>query len=385
MTTAIMHRLPDQARKRLDEMLEAFADAAPYQVGYPANQSMDYSDLLPFLDFSANNIGDPFQNSNFRANTHEIEREVIQTFADLMHLDQEDAWGYVTSGGTEGNMYGLYMARELLPDGTVYFSQDTHYSVVKLLSILNMRSVMIRSQQNGEMDYDDLRESLRVNPDTPPIIVATIGTTMKGAVDNLGTIRTILRDLNIDRSYIHAEHAAPERDDPPLRPRPPAPWVRRRDRQHRNKRPQAHRRPCALRGRPHQKGLRGTHRQSHRTGRDPGHHHRRLPERPVPPHHLVRLPEIRDRRLPANRQRDAGHRGVRRPTFQPSRPSPRGKTRIPPPWSSRSPRTRSSGNGMIASQDDIAHIITMPHVTQRMIDDLVDDCVREQQPVTQQA
>ena len=39
----------------------------------------------------------------------------------------------------------------------------------------------------------------------------------------------------------------------------------------------------------------------------------------------------------------------------------------------------------IASQDDVAHIITMPHVTQRMIDDLVDDCVREQQPVTQQA
>ena len=54
---------------------------------------------------------------------------------------------------------------------------------------------MIRSLDNGEIDYEDLRESLRVNPHTPPIIVANIGTTMKGAIDNLDTIRKILAGL----------------------------------------------------------------------------------------------------------------------------------------------------------------------------------------------
>ena len=85
-----------------------------------------------------------------------------------MRLDREEAWGYVTSGGTEGNMYGLYMGRETFPEGTVYFSQDTHYSVVKLLRLLNIRNVMIRSQDNGEMDYLDLRRPCGGTRTLPP-------------------------------------------------------------------------------------------------------------------------------------------------------------------------------------------------------------------------
>ena len=38
-------------------------------------------------------------------------------------------------------MYGLYLGRELFPDGVVYFSQDTHYSVVKILSVLKARNI----------------------------------------------------------------------------------------------------------------------------------------------------------------------------------------------------------------------------------------------------
>ena len=104
-------------------------------------------------------------------------------------------------------MYGLYMGRELFPTGTVYFSQDTHHSVVKLLRLLNIRNVMIRSQDNGEMDYLDLRETVRRDPDTPPIIVANIGTTMKGAVDDLNIIRDVMDGLQVQNFYVHADAA----------------------------------------------------------------------------------------------------------------------------------------------------------------------------------
>ena len=43
-------------------------------------------------------------------------------------------------------MYGLYMGRETFPEGIVYFSQDTHYSVVKILRLLKARNIMIKSQ-----------------------------------------------------------------------------------------------------------------------------------------------------------------------------------------------------------------------------------------------
>ena len=194
-------------RAHLDALKRDFGELAQRQVGYPCNQSFDFSELTPFLEYTLNNVGDPFHDSNFRSNTHEIEREVIARFASLMHLEQEQAWGYVTSGGTEGNMYGIYMGRELFPDGVVYFSQDTHYSVLKILRVLNVRNIMIKSQENGEIDYEDLRETIRIHRDAPVIFMANIGSTMKGAVDDVQKVRGILDDLAITNAYIHADAA----------------------------------------------------------------------------------------------------------------------------------------------------------------------------------
>ena len=73
----------------------------------------------------------------------------------------------------------------MFPEGVVYFSQDTHYSVVKILCVLKARNIMIKSRDNGEIDYDDLRETIRINRDVPVIFLANIGTTMKGAVDDV--------------------------------------------------------------------------------------------------------------------------------------------------------------------------------------------------------
>ncbi|CAI8044086.1 Histidine decarboxylase, partial [Geodia barretti] len=196
-----------QTQERLNGLLRDFESLKLQQVGYPCNQNFDYSALLPFLSYCPNNVGDPFHDSNFRSNTHEMEREVVGLFADMMHLSRDDAWGYVTSGGTEGNMYGLYIGREMFPDGVVYFSQDTHYSVVKILRVLKSRNIMIKSQDSGEIDYEDLYETIRINRDSPVIFIANIGTTMKGAVDDVGRVRKILDDLVITNFYIHADAA----------------------------------------------------------------------------------------------------------------------------------------------------------------------------------
>lgn len=196
-----------ETRSRLEALQQALEQATQRQAGFPGNLVYDYSALTPFLRYSLNNIGDPFHESNYRINTRSIEREVVATFADLVRLPQEEAWGYVTTGGTEGNMYGLYLARKLHPDGIVYFSQDTHYSVLKNLSVLNMRNIMIKSQENGELDYDDLYETVRIHRDTPVIVMANIGTTMKGAIDDLTRVRAILEDLVITNHYVHADAA----------------------------------------------------------------------------------------------------------------------------------------------------------------------------------
>ena len=198
---------PSEIQRKLDLLLEQMHLSTEQQVGYPGSQEFDYSPLLPFLQFSLNNIGDPFHDSGYRSNTHEIEREVIARFAELTRIDPDQAWGYVTSGGTEGNMYGLYLARELFPNAMFYFSEDTHYSVLKNVRVLNARYIMIKRQENGEIDYQDLFDMIRVHRDLPAVVMANIGTTVRGAVDDLEKIRGIFQDQAVTNSYIHADAA----------------------------------------------------------------------------------------------------------------------------------------------------------------------------------
>jgi histidine decarboxylase len=194
-------------RERLNQHLEKLAEYRETELGYPVAFDIDIKPLVPFLGYSLNNVGDPFMEAHYRINSREFEREVLQFFAELTHAPANDWWGYVTNGGTEGNLYGMYLAREMFPDGIVYFSRDSHYSVAKNLHFLGMRNIMIRSQANGEMDYDDLHETIRIRRDATPIIFANIGTTMTEGRDDIGRIQGILDDLSIERRYIHSDAA----------------------------------------------------------------------------------------------------------------------------------------------------------------------------------
>ena len=51
-----------------------------------------------------------------------------------------------------------------------------------------MPHIMIRSLPSGEMDYEDLNETLRIHRDVPPIIFANIGTTITEGVDDIDRI-----------------------------------------------------------------------------------------------------------------------------------------------------------------------------------------------------
>ena len=63
--------------------------------------------------------------------------------------------------------------------------------------------------EDGRIDLEDLRETIRIHRDVPPIIFANVGTTMKGATDDIAGIRQIFDDLAIPSHYIHADAALP--------------------------------------------------------------------------------------------------------------------------------------------------------------------------------
>ncbi|ANE53203.1 histidine decarboxylase [Flavisolibacter tropicus] len=194
-------------KEQLQLFLNRIKQRSQNFIGYPASVDYDYKELFPFLDYSLNNVGDPFVESNCDMDSKKFEREVLNFFADQFHAPKNNWWGYVTNGGSEGNLYALYLARELYPNGMVYYSESTHYSVQKNIHLLNMDSIVIRTDYKGEMDYDDLKEMIQLQRHRPVIILANIGTTMTEAKDNVPLIKDILKRLAIKSSYIHCDAA----------------------------------------------------------------------------------------------------------------------------------------------------------------------------------
>jgi histidine decarboxylase len=213
-------RLSTCEKERLSSLLTRLRENTHQFLGYPVSKDFDYRELAEFLSIPLNNLGDPFAPSTYQVDTREFEREVVSFAAELMRAEPDNWWGYVTNGGSEGNLYGLYLARELYPNGIAYFSQETHYSVSKNLQLLGMRHIMIRAQNSGEIDYEDLRETIRIHRDVPPIIFANIGTTMTEGKDDIAKIKRIFKELAISQYYIHSDAALCGFIAPFLSPRP---------------------------------------------------------------------------------------------------------------------------------------------------------------------
>lgn len=206
--------------RRLDGLFDSMRLANTTFLGYPFARGFDYKALWRFLDLTANNLGDPFVDGCYRVDSREMEREVVRFFAELFNADAGDFWGYVTNGGTEGNIYGLYLARQLYPKGIVYSTRETHYSVGKAIHLLGLESVEVDATSQGEMDYFSLVEKTAGYRQCPAIVVANIGTTMKEARDDIRKIRQVLDEVGVRESYVHCDAALCGPFAPFLDPRP---------------------------------------------------------------------------------------------------------------------------------------------------------------------
>jgi histidine decarboxylase len=159
--------------------------------------------------FAYNNVGNPFKDSPIPYNTHDFERELILRYGKLYAFPPGNTWGFLTHSGTDSNMHGMYMGRTLLKGRTgtlpkVYFTKEAHYSVQILRDLLGLETVFVNTLPDGGMDAGDLKQKLAANPSHPALVVATIGTTFKGAIDQVDQIQEALKGIP---SYLHLDAA----------------------------------------------------------------------------------------------------------------------------------------------------------------------------------
>jgi glutamate/tyrosine decarboxylase-like PLP-dependent enzyme len=187
-------------------------------LGYPVNMNTPADAFFAWrrelfeagIDmFAYNNVGNPYHDSPIPYNTHDFERETIRKFGDLMRFPAQDTWGFLSHSGTDSNMHGMYMGRTLLKGRTgvlpkAYFTREAHYSVQILRDLLGLETVLVGTQPDGGMDPDDLARKLTEHADAPALVVATVGTTFKGAVDHIDALQAKLVG---HASYLHVDAA----------------------------------------------------------------------------------------------------------------------------------------------------------------------------------
>ncbi|KAL0793665.1 hypothetical protein Bca101_065042 [Brassica carinata] len=188
---------------------KTLVERTKYHLGYPYNLDFDYGALGQLQHFSINNLGDPFIESNYGVHSRPFEVGVLDWFARLWEIERDEYWGYITNCGTEGNLHGILVGREVFPDGILYASSESHYSVFKAARMYRMECEKVDTLISGEIDCDDLRRKLLANKDKPAILNVNIGTTVKGAVDDLDLVIKTLEECGFshDRFYIHCDGA----------------------------------------------------------------------------------------------------------------------------------------------------------------------------------
>jgi len=179
---------------RLAELTARLDAAASATMGFPASYDIDWSPLAPiFSRCLLNNLGDPYMDGLYPWHAKDFEREAVDLLADLFRAPPGDRWGYVTGGATEGTLYGLWLARRLHPGAVVYHSTASHPSVAKAVEVLGMRSVVLRTDEFGELDYQDLADQVGRLRHRAAVVVANVGTTMSETADD---VRQVLRALD---------------------------------------------------------------------------------------------------------------------------------------------------------------------------------------------
>ena len=124
-----------------DHCTRAHAESVEYQkiksenLGFQGTYALGsvYSVLSPYLNTHCNNFGDPFNPNLTGTSVKWMERNVLDYYASLWNAkwphdvrDPESYWGYIlTMGSSEGNLFGLWKARDYLQGKFIFYKDNS--------------------------------------------------------------------------------------------------------------------------------------------------------------------------------------------------------------------------------------------------------------------
>ncbi len=162
-----------------------------------------------FLSFNTNHLGNWSTASPEFNSTQQLEYEVIQKMIDLYQAKNEALEGYVSSGGTEGNIYSLWAGKSALLQScsrdqlALLTTSFTHFSIRKGGNICDVPLFSIPlDQKKWNINSNGLIRLVKKLYDQGFrgfLLPLTIGYTVTGTTDNLAEVLTTVK--NLQQSY----------------------------------------------------------------------------------------------------------------------------------------------------------------------------------------
>jgi len=150
-----------------------------------------------FYQFLETNIGDP----GLFPGTKEIEKKFISFILKLLKAPKT-ASGHIVSGGTEGNISAMWIAKQLTEKKEIILPSSAHFSFQKIASLMNLKLIDIPLTKRYTMDISHIKK--HITKETAAVI-GIAGTTDVGAVDPIPELSDLCREehlfLHIDAAF----------------------------------------------------------------------------------------------------------------------------------------------------------------------------------------
>jgi len=146
-----------------------------------------------FLD---TNLGDP----GLFPGTKQMERQYISFIQSLLHAPPSSA-GHIVSGGTEGNITAMWLAKQLSGNNEIIIPASAHFSFQKIASLMDMKLKPIPLTKSYTMDVSNIKR--KINTKTAAV-VGIAGSTDLGTIDPIQEIAELCHDEHV---FLHVDAA----------------------------------------------------------------------------------------------------------------------------------------------------------------------------------
>jgi len=188
----------EEIENLLDSKLAEDLDYSSGKIlGSMCTEPIEFANRI-YAKYLCKNIGD---RGLFPA-TSDLEHELICELGNLFNCDQ--AYGNITSGGSESNIIAMRIAKKLRPDVNtpeIVVPASAHLSFYKAGDMMGLEIKPARLKSNLELDLDHFKSLISENTIA---IVGVAGTTINGLIDPIEEMGEIAEEKHL---YFHVDAA----------------------------------------------------------------------------------------------------------------------------------------------------------------------------------